>query len=226
MQEDTYRGDGLNLYAYCANNPVCYVDPNGHQCEKKNNSQNQSDEYDINNTGSEMSTNGKEIPLLPGPVMTGQNRLPGPVADTPDDGRRGDGGNGISKTKSDFYVTPSGNVIPSTGYRYVSENAPYLNNMSESMIIPANNDGTYLSFDNYDIANPGALQVPHDASVKVSFDMLQIIDDISIPHGNWGKASHLEPITSDFPQFGPGGATQVITHSQINIDAITQLPKN
>ena len=29
-QEDTYRGDGLNLYAYCANNPVYYVDPTGH----------------------------------------------------------------------------------------------------------------------------------------------------------------------------------------------------
>ena len=28
-QEDTYRGDGLNLYAYCAGNPVYYVDPNG-----------------------------------------------------------------------------------------------------------------------------------------------------------------------------------------------------
>ena len=29
-QEDTYRGDGLNLYAYCKNNPVYYVDPSGH----------------------------------------------------------------------------------------------------------------------------------------------------------------------------------------------------
>ncbi|MCH5262821.1 MAG: AHH domain-containing protein, partial [Lachnospiraceae bacterium] len=28
-QEDTYRGDGLNLYAYCANNPVMYYDPSG-----------------------------------------------------------------------------------------------------------------------------------------------------------------------------------------------------
>ena len=28
-QEDTYRGDGLNLYAYCANNPVQYADPTG-----------------------------------------------------------------------------------------------------------------------------------------------------------------------------------------------------
>ncbi|MBD5510736.1 MAG: RHS repeat-associated core domain-containing protein [Lachnospiraceae bacterium] len=29
MQEDTYRGDGLNLYEYCANNPVIYYDPSG-----------------------------------------------------------------------------------------------------------------------------------------------------------------------------------------------------
>ena len=30
LQEDTYRGDGLNLYAYCANNPVVYYDPSGY----------------------------------------------------------------------------------------------------------------------------------------------------------------------------------------------------
>lgn len=28
-QEDTYYGDGLNLYAYCVNNPVTYKDPSG-----------------------------------------------------------------------------------------------------------------------------------------------------------------------------------------------------
>ncbi|WP_207650876.1 RHS repeat-associated core domain-containing protein [Anaerocolumna jejuensis] len=33
-QEDTYWGDGLNLYAYCANNPVYYVDPSGNICKK------------------------------------------------------------------------------------------------------------------------------------------------------------------------------------------------
>ena len=31
-QEDTYRGDGLNLYAYCHNNPVFYTDPSGNTC--------------------------------------------------------------------------------------------------------------------------------------------------------------------------------------------------
>ncbi|MGN0402067.1 MAG: RHS repeat-associated core domain-containing protein [Acetatifactor sp.] len=30
MQEDTYWGDGLNLYAYCGNNPVMYFDPSGY----------------------------------------------------------------------------------------------------------------------------------------------------------------------------------------------------
>ena len=38
LSEDTYYGDGLNLYAYCHNNPVRYVDPSGHEgliCSKK-----------------------------------------------------------------------------------------------------------------------------------------------------------------------------------------------
>ena len=35
LSEDRYYGDGLNLYAYCHNNPVGYVDPSGHLCEKK-----------------------------------------------------------------------------------------------------------------------------------------------------------------------------------------------
>lgn len=30
MQEDVYQGDGLNLYAYCGNNPVVYWDPSGY----------------------------------------------------------------------------------------------------------------------------------------------------------------------------------------------------
>ncbi|OOM17516.1 tRNA nuclease WapA precursor [Clostridium saccharobutylicum] len=39
-QEDTYRGDGLNLYAYCGNNPVAYYDPSGYLCSTKINQYN------------------------------------------------------------------------------------------------------------------------------------------------------------------------------------------
>ena len=49
MQEDTYYGDGLNLYSYCHNNPVMYVDPSGHWCEEKVNKRKQ--EYQDNGLG-------------------------------------------------------------------------------------------------------------------------------------------------------------------------------
>ena len=35
LQEDEYQGDGLNLYAYCGNNPVRYYDPSGYSKKKK-----------------------------------------------------------------------------------------------------------------------------------------------------------------------------------------------
>ena len=37
VQEDEYRGDGLNLYAYCKNNPVVYYDPSGFSSAFPNN---------------------------------------------------------------------------------------------------------------------------------------------------------------------------------------------
>lgn len=54
LQEDNYYGDGLNLYAYCRNNPVSYVDPSGHGTESAatkhtdpNNAKNSQDLLDL-----------------------------------------------------------------------------------------------------------------------------------------------------------------------------------
>lgn len=123
------------------------------------------------------------------------------------------------------YVTPSGTAVPVTGYRYMSESAPYIDDLAKTKTIPANANGTYFSFNKYDVASPGKLQVPHDASVRGSFDTLQIIDDIRVPNGNWGKANYLEPLTKDFPEFGVGGATQAITNKQIILNDLIKLPK-
>ena len=201
-QEDTYYGDGLNLYQYCQANPIGYVDPSGHTCEIVQNHYEQYQEY--------RKQHPRATAAEAYEAVTGKDPLK-------------KGGSGRA---TDFYVSPNGDIVPATGYRYVSENAPYLDDMTNNMKIPANADGTYFSFNNYNVANPSALQVPHDASVKVSFDTLQIIDDINVPYGKWGKASYLEPITKDFPEFGSGGATQVITHSGIKIKSITKLPKH
>ena len=119
-QEDTYRGDGLNLYAYCRNNPVYYADPSGHmsKCmrdalqrvmERDGVTQEQMDSdpdrrfrlmADASNIVKEQKRQQREqgnnspeneIPALPGPGPT--LALPGPVVDTSD--------NRLSNTETD-----------------------------------------------------------------------------------------------------------------------------
>ena len=49
-QEDVYRGDGLNLYAYCGNNPVVYWDPSGYarNCKSKTQTSKRPGGYKVN----------------------------------------------------------------------------------------------------------------------------------------------------------------------------------
>ena len=119
--------------------------------------------------------------------------------------------------KADFYVTSKGDVVPSTGYRYCSANNLAVQTAKDGYI-EATNKGMYFSFDKIDdsIIAQGKLRIPYRPEYRISFDTLDIIDDIHIPKGDWGKADYLEPITKDFKKFGPGKATQAITYSTIN----------
>ncbi len=75
-----------------------------------------------------------------------------------------------------------------------------------------------IFFDKMDdaIIAQGKLQIPYRPEYRISFNTLNIIDDIHIPEGKWGTANYLEPIIRDFKMFGPGGATQAVTYSKIN----------
>lgn len=130
------------------------------------------------------------------------------------------GGAKATGTTPNFYTSASGETIPATGYRYVSSDAPYLQDLLSHGTIPANSRGTYISFDNLGQGAAGKLQVPHDAAIKIEFDTKQILGDVQIPKGQWGKADYPEPITNDFPQFGPGGATQAVTTKPIFVNKI------
>ena len=125
--------------------------------------------------------------------------------------------NPTGENKADFYVTPKGKVVPSTGYRYSFRNVAFIQN-AKNGYINARSDGLYFSFDKIDdsIIAKGKLQIPYRPDYRVSFDTLDIIDDISIPKGKWGTADYLEPITKDYRDFGPGGVTQAVTYSRIN----------
>lgn len=106
--------------------------------------------------------------------------------------------------------------MPSTGYRYSARNTSVIQNARKGYMV-ARNDGMYFSFDKIDdaIIAQGKLQIPYRPEYRLDFDTLNIINDIHIPKGKWGAAEYLESITKDFKAFGPGGATQVVTYSQI-----------
>ncbi len=80
IQEDTYYGDGLNLYTYCANNPVKYVDPSGHEaCLQKQEAINKLKEAGLSPEEAEnyynhlRESNGGDAEVLALPAPTGTN---------------------------------------------------------------------------------------------------------------------------------------------------------
>ena len=117
LQEDTYRGDGLNLYAYCANNPVRYVDLSGHE-------KTVSFADRFGGHVADQTVFSKEHGVfvyydtpLANKVneMIKQNQFQTPKADMPNDGRRSEGGSGaVGGEKDNIYIRKDadGNPIP------------------------------------------------------------------------------------------------------------------
>ncbi len=119
-------------------------------------------------------------------------------------------------TSPSFYVTADGTAIPATGYRAVG--GPAVEQAEAGNLMSANPQ-TYVTFT--DISGMGGadaksvLQLEREPSHYATFDTLQIIDDLSVPTGRWGTSSIMEPITTTFPEYGIGGATQATTKTPI-----------
>ena len=114
---------------------------------------------------------------------------------------------GSQGVKTDFYVTPSGDAVPATGYRYM--NSKYADQTRESMSAP----GSYFGFAKFDSASAArdAYQISSawsDAKLRGEFDTLQVIDGMYVPKANGGKGPGLEPFTSSYSIYGKGGYQQ------------------
>ncbi len=153
---------------------------------------------------------------LSGVAFYGMDKAVGALKGSLSGGSKGSSGF-IGNKQADFYVMPNGDVVPATGYRYFARNISIIQNAKKGYI-EARSDGMYFSFDKIDdsIIAQGKLQIPYRPEYRISFDTLNIIDDINIPKGKWGTASYFEPITKDFKNFGPGGATQMVTYARIS----------
>ena len=125
-------------------------------------------------------------------------------------------------TEAVFYVDSKGQAFPSVGYRYYSykqlESLGLLFEKKELVISDKN--WVYITFEKYNSAHEAKnfLQVPHDASIRVTFSLSVDTAVIKIPKGKYGKGPWLEPFAKDHPEYGQGGGSQyIISHSRLTI---------
>ena len=121
--------------------------------------------------------------------------------------------------KVDFYVKPTGKVIPATGYRYMdsSQYQKVLQNKQQYV--------TYVGFKKYDSAKEvqdkfQIIKQWSDAKVRGSFDTLQVVDKLYIPTEKGNTTKILEPFTHSYPQYGKGGEYQMRIDDIIKFDKI------
>ncbi len=128
---------------------------------------------------------------------------------------------GGRESRADFYVTPSGDVVPSVGYRYMSSNN------ATSVLNTGKQYSTYIGFNKYDSAYKArdAFQISpnwSDCKIRGTFDTLQVIDDMYVPTTLGNTTTIPEPFTTSYPKYGSGGIQQfrvdkVISFQEVKI---------
>ena len=125
----------------------------------------------------------------------------------------------VAEVKADFYVKPNGELVPSTGYRYMDSR--YANQTLESMEAP----GSYFGVEKFDSAAAArdAYQVSTEWSncrLRGQFDTLHVIDEVRVPRTFGDKGTSLEPITRCYPEYGKGGHQQFICKDKLKFDQV------
>jgi len=156
----------------------------------------------------------------------------------------------LSKTKTDFYVGPSGpeSTLPATGYRYMGyENANgTVNKYAQQAIDTKKARLSYFGFEKLDtgdnVTEAFQIRAPKhvtpadpdaawsDGRLRLEFNTLQLYKNgeprVAVPYSHGGKGTDLEPFTKVYPQYGPGGVQQLVPKGTVEIiaDKVDILP--
>lgn len=145
------------------------------------------------------------------------------------------------KSKPDFYVGPDGPsaTMPSTAYRYMNSTDSYSAKTIATKSAPLSYFGYtkyksgYEARDAYQIfyekGNPKSWS---DARLRGEFDTLQLYKDgvpqVKVPLANGGDGPGYELFTSAYPQYGKGGAIQLLPMEKgapVIFDKVTVIPE-
>ena len=149
-------------------------------------------------------------------------------------------GNG-SDSRPDFYVGPAGPsaTMPSTAYRYMNSTDSYAAKTLSEKSAPLSYFG-YTKYNSgseardayqifYEKGNPNSWS---DARLRGEFDTLQLYKNgapqVKVPMANGGKGPGEELFTSAYPQYGKGGAVQLLPMEKgtyVHFDKLSILPE-
>ncbi|ETS33643.1 hypothetical protein BB987_14855 [Photorhabdus temperata] len=145
------------------------------------------------------------------------------------------------QSKPDFYVGPAGPSVtmPSTAYRYMNSESPYAAQTIASKSAPLSYFGytkyktgheardAYQIF--YEKGNPDSWS---NARLRGEFDTLQLykngVPQVKVPLASGGKGPSYELFTSAYPQYGKGGALQLLPVEKgysVSFDKIRIIPE-